>query len=123
MKSPFATRTRAFLKAYLLLYVSLYGLTVLIDAFANLDEFCRRADTSLELFRIMGRYYLADFALPFFRQFGGVIGVLAAIHAVIPIARVDGPTRDRGVGRPRPEPVGDMFRHLPGPAVGDGDGP
>ena len=48
----------AFIKAYLICYISLVGLYIVIDAFSNLDEFTKRADSSGELFQIMSRYYL-----------------------------------------------------------------
>ena len=44
----------AFLKAYLICYVSLVGLYIVIDAFSNLDEFTKRADGLGELFRDHG---------------------------------------------------------------------
>ena len=71
----------AFLKAYLICYVSLVGLYVVIDAFSNLDEFTKRADTTSELFRIMSRYYLIHQS-QFFDQLCGVIGMMAAIFTV-----------------------------------------
>ncbi len=71
----------AFLKAYVICYVSLVGLYVVIDAFSNLDEFTKRADTTSELFRIMSRYYLIHQS-QFFDQLCGVIGMMAAIFTV-----------------------------------------
>src|SRR5262249_16663721 len=70
----------AFTKAYVICYVSLVGLYVVIDAFANLDEFYKRAE-GVELFRIMGRYYLVHQS-QFFDQLCGVIGMMAAIFTV-----------------------------------------
>ena len=70
----------AFFKAYVICYVSLVGLYVVIDAFANLDEFYKRAE-GVELFRIMGRYYLVHQS-QFFDQLCGVIGMMAAIFTV-----------------------------------------
>ncbi len=71
----------AFIKAYVICYVSLVGLYVIIDAFSNLDEFAKRADTSVELFRIMGRYYLVHQS-EIFDRLCGVIGMMAAIFTV-----------------------------------------
>ncbi len=71
----------AFLKAYVICYVSLVGLYVVIDAFSNLDEFTKRADTTIELFQIMSRYYLIHQS-QFFDQLCGVIGMMAAIFTV-----------------------------------------
>jgi lipopolysaccharide export system permease protein len=70
----------SFLKAYVICYVSLVGLYVVIDAFANLDEFTKRAD-GVELFQVMGRYYLIHQS-QFFDQLSGVIGMMAAIFTV-----------------------------------------
>ena len=38
----------AFLKAYVICYVSLVGLYIVIDAFSNLDEFAKRAEGVVE---------------------------------------------------------------------------
>jgi lipopolysaccharide export system permease protein len=70
----------SFFKAYVICYVSLVGLYIVIDAFANLDEFYKRAEGA-ELFRIMGRYYLVHQS-QFFDQLCGVIGMMAAIFTV-----------------------------------------
>ena len=71
----------AFLKAYVICYVSLVGLYIVIDAFSNLDEFIKRAEGFGELLTVMGRYYLIHQAL-YFDQLGGVIGMMAAIFTV-----------------------------------------
>ncbi len=71
----------AFLKAYVICYVSLVGLYVVIDAFSNLDEFTKRADSIVEVFQIMSRYYLIHQS-QFFDQLCGVIGMMAAIFTV-----------------------------------------
>ncbi len=67
----------SFFKAYVICYVSLVGLYIVIDAFSNLDEFTKRADGTVELFQVMGRYYLVHQSL-FFDQLCGVIGMMAA---------------------------------------------
>jgi lipopolysaccharide export system permease protein len=71
----------AFFKAYVICYVSLVGLYVVIDAFSNLDEFAKRAEGAVEMFQIMGRYYLVHQS-QFFDQLCGVIGMMAAIFTV-----------------------------------------
>ena len=71
----------SFFKAYVICYVSLVGLYIVIDAFSNLDEFTKRADTSVELFQIMSRYYLVHQS-EFFDRLCGVIGMMAAIFTV-----------------------------------------
>ena len=71
----------AFVKAYVICYVSLVGLYIVIDAFSNLDEFSKRAETVGEIALIMGRFYLIHQSL-FFDQLSGVIGMMAAIFTV-----------------------------------------
>jgi lipopolysaccharide export system permease protein len=71
----------SFFKAYVICYFSLVGLYIVIDAFSNLDEFTKRADGFVELFRIMSRYYLIHQS-QFFDQLCGVIGMMAAIFTV-----------------------------------------
>ncbi len=71
----------SFIKAYFICYVSLVGLYVVIDAFSNMDEFSKRADGAVEMFRIMSRYYLVHQS-QFFDQLCGVIGMMAAIFTV-----------------------------------------
>ena len=71
----------SFIKAYVICYVSLVGLYVVIDAFSNMDEFSKRADSATEMFQIMSRYYLVHQS-QFFDQLCGVIGMMAAIFTV-----------------------------------------
>ena len=71
----------SFIKAYVICYVSLVGLYVVIDAFSNMDEFSKRADSATEMFQIMSRYYLIHQS-QFFDQLCGVIGMMAAIFTV-----------------------------------------
>ncbi len=71
----------SFIKAYVICYVSLVGLYVVIDAFSNMDEFSKRADSVTEMFQIMSRYYLVHQS-QFFDQLCGVIGMMAAIFTV-----------------------------------------
>jgi lipopolysaccharide export LptBFGC system permease protein LptF len=71
----------SFIKAYVICYVSLVGLFIVIDAFANYDEFAKRADGVVEMCRVMGRYYLVHQSL-FFDYLCGVIGMMAAVFTV-----------------------------------------
>jgi lipopolysaccharide export system permease protein len=71
----------AFFKAYVICFIALVGLYVVIDAFSNLDEFGKRADGALELFQIMGWYYLVHMS-QFYDRLCGVIGMMAAIFTV-----------------------------------------
>ncbi|WP_422926436.1 LptF/LptG family permease [Singulisphaera sp. PoT] len=70
----------AFFKAYLICFIALVGLYVVIDAFSNLDEFNKRA-SGIELFKVMGWYYLIHMSL-FYDRLCGVIGMMAAIFTV-----------------------------------------
>jgi lipopolysaccharide export system permease protein len=71
----------AFVKAYVICYVSLVGLYIVIDAFSNLDEFSKRAEGVMETLQVMGRFYLVR-QIQFFDQLSGVIGMMAAIFTV-----------------------------------------
>src|SRR5919202_3348856 len=76
----------AFLKAYVICFVSLVGLYVVIDAFSNLDEFAKRADGAVELVQIMGRFYLVHMS-QFYDRLCGVICMMAAIFTVTRVQR------------------------------------
>lgn len=71
----------AFIKAYFICFVALVGLYVVIDAFSNLDEFAKRANGAVELFQVMGWYYLVHMS-QFYDRLCGVIGMMAAIFTV-----------------------------------------
>src|SRR3954451_14448173 len=71
----------AFFKAYVICFVALVGLYVVIDAFSNLDEFAKRADGAIELFGVMGRFYLVHMS-QFYDRLCGVICMMAAIFTV-----------------------------------------
>jgi lipopolysaccharide export system permease protein len=70
----------AFFKAYGICFIAMVGLYVVIDAFANLDEFSEVAG-GVTLFRNMGRYYLVKMSL-FYDRLCGVIVMMAAIFTV-----------------------------------------
>lgn len=71
----------AFLKAYIICFVALVGLYVVIDAFTNLDEFVARTEGALQLFQVMGQFYLLRLSL-FYDQLCGIISMMAAIFTV-----------------------------------------
>ena len=71
----------AFLKAYVVCFVSLVGLYVVIDAFTQLDEFLKISNGTGSLLKLMGRYYLVRTSR-FYDQLCGVITLLAAIFTV-----------------------------------------
>lgn len=70
----------AFLKAYVICFVSLIGLYIVIDVFSNFDEFTQRA-SGMELLRAMVRYYLVH-ASQFYDRLCGIISMMAAIFTV-----------------------------------------
>jgi lipopolysaccharide export system permease protein len=71
----------AFFKAYVICFVALIGLYIVIDAFSNFDEFSKRAEGAVEMFQIMGRFYLVHTS-QFYDRLCGVIGMMAAIFTV-----------------------------------------
>jgi lipopolysaccharide export system permease protein len=71
----------SFTKAYVICFIALVGLYVVIDAFENIDEFAKIANGTLDLFRVMGHYYLIKMSL-FYDQLCGVITMMAAIFTV-----------------------------------------
>src|SRR4051794_32579130 len=74
-------RYRAFFKAYVICFTALVGLYIVIDAFSNFDEFSKRADGAVEMFSVMGRFYLVHMS-QFYDRLCGVIGMMAAIFTV-----------------------------------------
>jgi lipopolysaccharide export system permease protein len=74
-------RYRAFFKSYFICFTALVGLYVVIDAFSNFDEFSKRAEGVVEIFSIMGRFYLVHMT-QFYDRLCGVIGMMAAIFTV-----------------------------------------
>jgi lipopolysaccharide export system permease protein len=71
----------AFIKAYIICFVSLVGLYVVLDAFNNLDEHASVTNGTIDLIRHMGRYYLIRMS-KFYDQLCGVISMMAAIFTV-----------------------------------------
>src|SRR5450432_557146 len=74
-------RYRAFFKSYVICFTALVGLYIVIDAFSNFDEFSKRTDGVVEMFSIMGRFYIIHLS-QFYDQLCGVIGMMAAIFTV-----------------------------------------
>lgn len=71
----------AFFKAYVICFVALVGLYIVIDAFTNIDEFVEVSDSTLDMFRRMGWYYLIRLSL-FYDRLCGVMTMMAAIFTV-----------------------------------------
>jgi lipopolysaccharide export system permease protein len=70
----------AFIKAYVICFVSLIGLYIVIDVFANFDEFAQRA-SGMALLQAMVRYYLVH-SSQFYDRLCGIISMMAAIFTV-----------------------------------------
>jgi lipopolysaccharide export system permease protein len=71
----------AYFKSYAVCFTALVGLYIVIDAFSNFDEFSKRAEGVVEMFSIMGRFYLIHMT-QFYDRLCGVIGMMAAIFTV-----------------------------------------
>src|SRR3954453_10167537 len=74
-------RYRAYFKSYVICFTALVGLYIVIDAFSNFDEFSKRAEGAVEMFSIMGRFYLVHMS-QFYDRLCGVIVMMAAIFTV-----------------------------------------
>src|SRR4051812_34007944 len=74
-------RYRAFLKAYVICFISLVGLYIVIDSFTNLDEFTEVTEGTGELLSHMGRYYSIRLC-SIFDLLYSVMTMMAAIFTV-----------------------------------------
>ena len=73
--------TRAQINSFLIVFVSLAGLTFVVDAFNNIEEFIAHAPEGGGLWRVLGRYY--GFRLiSFFDATSGVIALASAMFAL-----------------------------------------
>ena len=76
------TFDRYLLKQYLftffVLFVTIFGLYVVIDGFSNIDAYQEGATGSLAVLQRMGRYYMFQSIL-FFDLIGSIVAVIAAI--------------------------------------------
>ena len=77
-----------FVRAFLICFSSLVGLYIVIDAFANLDEFSERSPGLFSLLATMGEYYLYRVSL-FFDRLAGVITTIAAMFTFSWIQRTN----------------------------------
>jgi lipopolysaccharide export system permease protein len=77
---------RQFLQAFVICYISLTGLFVVFDAFANLDEFMRYSERHGNLLLVMGEFYSYR-AVFFFDRICGIISLIAAMFTVTWIRR------------------------------------
>jgi len=69
---------KRYLTTFVIMFVSTYGLFVVIDGFTNLDDFQDKADTLTELLLSMGQYY-AYWASDFFDMVGASLSVMTAV--------------------------------------------
>ncbi len=77
---------RQFIQVYAICFVSLTGLYVVIDAFANLESFLDYASGESSLLGVMGKYYACR-SLAFFDRISGVLALIAAMFTVTWIQR------------------------------------
>lgn len=70
-----------FVKVYLVCFLSLAGLYVVFDAFANLDEFMDHADSSTEMLGMMGSFY-AHRTVWLFERIAGSVALIAAMFTL-----------------------------------------
>jgi lipopolysaccharide export system permease protein len=71
----------AFLKAYVICFVSFIGLYIVIDAFTNFDEFLNITRETSRLFAIIGRFYAVR-STAIYDRLCGVISMMAAVFTV-----------------------------------------
>jgi lipopolysaccharide export system permease protein len=77
-----------FFKVLAITFVSLTGLYIVIDAFANLEEFIGHGQKEGGLFHVLCDYY-GPRALQFFDRMGPIVVLLAAIFAVTTLLRTN----------------------------------
>jgi len=73
--------TRAQLQAFLIVFVSLAGLTFVVDAFTNMEEFIAHSAEAGGLWRVLGAYY-GYRLISFFDATSGVIALASAMFAL-----------------------------------------
>jgi len=71
----------AFLKSFLVCFLSLAGLYVVVDLFTNLDEFISLGRQEGSLWPVLSQYYGAR-VLAFFERTSGILTLIAAMFAV-----------------------------------------
>jgi lipopolysaccharide export system permease protein len=77
---------RQFVQTFLICYVSLTGLYIVFDAFANLDEFLRCAPEAGGLYKLLSSHYSYQ-TLKFFDLSAGLLTLIAAMFTVTWIQR------------------------------------
>jgi lipopolysaccharide export system permease protein len=79
---------RIFVRSFLICFTSMVGLYVVIDAFANLDEFSERAKGVTSMLATMAGYYTYRVSL-FFDELAGVITTMSAMFTFSWIQRTN----------------------------------
>ncbi|MEX0701076.1 MAG: LptF/LptG family permease [Planctomycetales bacterium] len=77
---------RRFLHVFCILFVSTFGLFVVIDGFTNIDGFQDRAEGAADLIGIMGRYYAFQSSL-FFDMAGPALTVVSVMIVLTILVR------------------------------------
>lgn len=77
---------RQFIQVFTICWLSLTGLYIVFDAFANLDEFMRQADKAGGLFALLGPYY-GWRSIAFFDRVSAVLAMISAMFTVTWIQR------------------------------------
>lgn len=77
---------RQYLKSLMICFVSLTGLYIVFDAFANLESFLRASEKLGNLATVMGSFYFYR-SLLFFDRSSCILGMIAAMFAVTWIQR------------------------------------
>lgn len=75
-----------FLKVFVICFLSLTGLYIVIDGFANLDDFMIYADKHGNLLPVMAEYYGYK-SLAFFDRTCGILTLIAAMFTITWIQR------------------------------------
>jgi len=74
--------TKSFLIGYIISFCVFIGMTIIIDLFVNLDEFAEHADLgALAVIKNILNYYALNSTL-YFRDFAGMITVVAAVFSL-----------------------------------------
>jgi len=74
--------TKNFLTGYLISFLVLMGLRIMIDLFVNIDEFTENSQiTAFQMLSNITTYY-SRFSLLYFRDFAGMITVVAAVFSL-----------------------------------------
>lgn len=77
---------REFVRVFVICFLSLAGLYIVFDAFANLDEFMRYSERHGSLLGSMGEYYFYR-SIFFFDRTSGILTLIAAMFTVVWLRR------------------------------------